>query len=87
MRKRFNPVVIVSLLLYAGSLIALLQNKNFEFGGALIVLVLFGIIFPSLAWLATRRATPLSISIHPSAREMIVLVGCIVGLSIYLISG
>jgi membrane protease YdiL (CAAX protease family) len=86
-RNYFNPVVIVGVVLYALSLVLLVQNGNFEIGGALIVLALFGIIFPGLAWLATRRATPLSISLHPSAREMIVLAGCIVGLSIYLISG
>src|SRR5262249_31443230 len=65
----------------------LLRNRNFEPGGAVIVLVLFGIIFPALAWLATFRAVPLSVSVHPSAREMLVLVGCIMALSIYLIGG
>ena len=87
MRKHFNPVAIGGLLLYVASFAILLRNKNFEPGGALIVLVLFGIIFPGLAWLATLRAVPLSISIHPTAREMLVLVACIVALSVYLIGG
>src|SRR5262249_14516845 len=87
MRKHFNPVAIGGLLLYVTSFAILLRNKNFEPGGALIVLVLFGIIFPGLAWLATLRAVPLSISIHPTAREMLVLVACIVALSVYLIGG
>jgi membrane protease YdiL (CAAX protease family) len=69
-RKYFNPVAIGGLVLYATSFTLLLQNKDFESGGALIVLVLFGIIFPALAWLATLRAVPLSISVHPTAREM-----------------
>jgi len=86
-RKRFNPVAIGGLLLYASSFAVLLRNKNFEPGGALIVLVLFGIIFPALAWLATLRAVPLSISVHPNAREMLVLVACIVALSVYLVGG
>jgi CAAX protease family protein len=86
-RKHFNPVVIGGLILYAGSFAALLRNKNFEPGGAMIVLALFGILLPSLAWLATKRAVPLAIAIHPSAREMIVLAGCIIALSIYLIGG
>ncbi len=86
-RKRFNPVAIGGLLLYASSFAVLLRNKNFELGGALIVLVLFGIIFPALAWLATLRAVPLSISVHPNAREMLVLVACIVALSVYLVGG
>jgi len=87
MRKYLNPIVIVGLLVYAGSFGVLLQNKNFEQASAVIVLALFGIIFPALAWLATRRAVPLSIAVRPGAGEMIVLLGCIVLLSIYLISG
>ncbi len=74
-------------MIYAGSFTVLLRNRNFEPGDALIVLVLFGIIFPALAWLATLRAVPLSISVHPTAREMLVLVACMVALSIYLIGG
>ena len=87
MRKHFNQVAIGGLILYAASFAVLLRNKNFEPGGALIVLVLFGIIFPALTWLATLRAVPLSISVHPTAREMLVLVACIVALSLYLIGG
>jgi len=87
MRKYLNPIVIAGLLLYVLSFAVLLQNKNFGPAGAVIVLVLLGIIFPALAWLATRRAVPLPIAVRPGAGEMIVLVGCIVALSIYLISG
>jgi len=85
--EHLNRTVIVGLILYAAGLAVLWQNKNFEPGGALIVLVLFGLIFPSLAWLATIRAVPLSISVRPSGREMLVLAGFIVALSIYLIGG
>jgi membrane protease YdiL (CAAX protease family) len=87
MRKHFNPVAIGGLVLYGASFALLLRNRNFEPGGALIVLLLFGIIFPALTWLATIRAVPLSISVHPTAREMLVLVACIVGLSLYLVGG
>ena len=87
MRKHFNPVAIGGLVLYGASFAILLRNRNFEPGGAFIVLVLFGIIFPALAWLATIHAVPLSISVHPTAREMLVLVACIVGLSLYLVGG
>jgi membrane protease YdiL (CAAX protease family) len=86
-RKYFNPVAIVGLLLYVASFAVLLRNRNFEPGGALIVLVLFGIIFPALAWLATLRAVPLSILVHPTPREMLVLVACVVALSAYLVGG
>jgi CAAX protease family protein len=86
-RKHFNLVAIGGLMLYAGSFAVLLENRNFEPGDALIVLVLFGIIFPALAWLATLRAVPLSIAVHVTAREMFVMVACVVALSIYLIGG
>src|SRR4030095_6287132 len=87
MRKHFNPVAIGVLILYGASFTLLLRNNNFEPGGALIVLVLFGIIFPALAWLTTIRAVPLLISVHPTPREMLVLVACIVVLSAYLVGG
>lgn len=82
-----NRAVVVGLILYAAGLAVLLQDKNFELGGALVVLVFFGLIFPALAWLATIRAVPLSISVQQNRREMLVLAGFIVVLSIYLISG
>lgn len=85
--EHLNRAVVVGLILYAAGLAVLLQNKNFELGGALVVLVLFGLIFPALAWLATIRAVPLSISVQQNGREMLVLAGFIVVLSIYLISG
>jgi membrane protease YdiL (CAAX protease family) len=82
-----NRTAIVGLILYAAGLAVLLQNRDFELGGALIVLVLFGLIFPALAWLATIRAVPWSISVRASGREMLVLGVFILALSIYLIGG
>ena len=82
-----NWASVIWAILYLGGLFVLSQNRNFEFGGALIVLVIFGLIFPALAWLVTIRASPLSISIHPTAREMIVVLGFIIALSVYLIGG
>jgi len=87
MTKHFNSAAATGLLLYVSSLAVLLRNKNFELGAALIVLVLFGIIFPALAWFATIGAVPLSISVRPSPCEMLVLVACIIALSIYLVGG
>ena len=85
--EHLNRTVVVGLILYAVGLAVLWQNKNFETGGALIVLVLFGLVFPALAWLATIRAVPLSISGRRSGCELLVLAGFIVGLSIYLVGG
>jgi membrane protease YdiL (CAAX protease family) len=87
MRKHFNPIVAFGLLLYASSFVVLLHNKEFQPGDAIIVLVLFGMIFPALAWLATLRAVPLSASVRSSPREMLVLAGLIIALSIYLVGG
>jgi membrane protease YdiL (CAAX protease family) len=82
-----NLILIGGLLLYACAFAILLRNKNFEVAGALIVLVVFGIVLPAIAWIATRRAIPLSISIKPSKSELIVLIGYIIALSFYLIGG
>jgi CAAX protease family protein len=54
---------------------------------ALFVLIVFGIVFPLIAWIATRRAIPLSISVKPSKYELTLLIGYIIVLSVYLIGG
>lgn len=82
-----NFILIAGLLLYCGGFAVLLGNKNFEVAGALVVLVVFGIVLPLIAWIATRSAIPLSISIKPGASELIVLSGYIIVLSLYLIGG
>ena len=51
------------------------------------MLIVFGIVFPLIAWIATRRAIPLSISVTPSKSQLIVLIGYVVVLSVYLVGG
>ena len=80
-----NFILIAGLLLYCGAFAVLLGNKNFEVAGALVVLVVFGMVLPFIAWIATRSAIPLSVSIKPSGSELIVLSGYIIALSLYLI--
>lgn len=82
-----NRAVITGLILYGGAVGVLLRNKSFDATGAVIVLVLFGVVLPGLAWIATRHAVPLSISVRPSTSELIVLAGYIIALSLYLIGG
>jgi len=82
-----NFILISGLILYCGAFAVLLGNKNFEVAGALVVLVVFGTVLPLIAWIATRSAIPLSISINPGASELIVLSGYIIALSLYLIGG
>ena len=85
--SRRNFILIAGLLLYCGAFALLLGNKSFEVSGAVIVLVVFGIALPLIAWITTRHAIPLSISIHSGARELIVLIAYVVALSLYLIGG
>jgi len=82
-----NFILIAGLLLYCGAFAVLLGNKNFEVAGALFVLVVFGMVLPFIAWITSRHAIPLSISIQPGRSELIVLSGYIIALSLYLIGG
>jgi len=82
-----NRVLIGSLILYVCALAFLLRNKSFDATGAMLVLIVFGIVFPLIAWIATRRAIPLSISVRPSKSQLIVLIAYIVALSLYLVGG
>jgi membrane protease YdiL (CAAX protease family) len=82
-----NPILIGGLLLYACAFAVLLGNKSFEIAGAVVVLIVFGFVLPLIAWIATRNVIPLSISVHVRSSELIVLCGCIIALSLYLIGG
>jgi membrane protease YdiL (CAAX protease family) len=82
-----NFILIAGLLLYACAFVVLLGNKNFEVAGALVVLIVFGIVLPLIAWIATRSAIPLSVSIQSGAPELIVLIAYVVAVSLYLIGG
>ena len=87
--QRFSPVRIlaIGLILYGCAFAILLRNRSFEPAEAIVVLVLFGGVFPLLAWAATLRAVPLSISVRSSASALIALTGYVILLSLYLIGG
>ncbi len=87
LRLARNPILISGLILYACAFAILLRKKSFDATGAVVVLIVFGIAFPLVAWIATRRALPLSISVKPSKSQLIVLIGYITVLSVYLIGG
>jgi membrane protease YdiL (CAAX protease family) len=82
-----NHILIGGLILYACAFAVLLRNKSFGAGDAVVVLIVFGIAFPLIAWVATRRAFPFSISIHPSTSELVVLIVYVLALSFYLVGG
>jgi len=78
--QRFSPVRILAtgLILYACAFASLLRNKSFEPAEAIIVLVVFGGVFPLLAWAATLRAVPLSVAVKPSTTALIALTGYVI---------
>ncbi len=82
-----NFILTAGLLLYCAAFAILLGNKSFDIAGGGVVLVVFGIVLPLIAWIASRHAIPLSISIQPGASELIVLTGYVIALSLYLIGG
>src|SRR5437762_2687559 len=86
-RFALNRIFIGGFILYACAFAVLLRNKSFDAAGAVVVLIVFGTVFPLIAWIATRRAIPLSISVKPSKSQLIVLIGYIIVLSVYLVGG
>jgi membrane protease YdiL (CAAX protease family) len=82
-----NFILIAGLLLYCGAFATLLGNRSFDAVSAVVVLVVFGIVLPVIAWATTRHVIPLSISIQSGAPEVIVLIAYVVAVSLYLIGG
>ena len=82
-----NPILIGGLILYACAFAVLLRNESFDAGGAIVVLIIFGIVLPLMAWVATRRAIELSIFVTPGKSQLIVLIGYIIVSSVYLVGG
>ena len=82
-----SRVFLLGTALYLLSLFILGQNPEFSLADAVLELLIFGVGFSLLAWLSTRRATPLILALHPTSREMIGLVIYVLLLSIYLVFG
>ncbi len=82
-----NRWFIFAIVLYIGSLFVLSRRTEFSISEALIELIIFGIAFPLLAWLATIRARPLTIRVHPIGAEMLALLAYVLALSVYLAFG
>jgi membrane protease YdiL (CAAX protease family) len=82
-----NFVLIAGLLLYCGAFAILFSNKDFDTTGAVVVLIVFGMVLPFMAWLTTRHAIPLSISMQSGAPELLVLIAYVVAVSLYLVGG
>lgn len=82
-----NPWALAGIAAYGASLALLWRNKTFGREDAIAELILFGFLFPLLAWLGTLRARPLELFVRRSAGEMIVLAFCLLLVALYLIWG
>jgi uncharacterized protein len=72
---------------YGVSLAILWRNKTFAPEDAIVMLVIFGLVFPLLAWVTTLRAQPLTLTVHQSAGEMWLLLACLIGVIVFLVWG
>jgi membrane protease YdiL (CAAX protease family) len=82
-----NTWVLLGLAAYGTSLGLLWRNPNFDHGDAIAELIIFGIVFPVLAWLTTWRARPLVLTVRRNPVEMWLLFACLIGVTLYLIWG
>lgn len=82
-----NFWVLLGIAAYGISLAVLWQNKSFAPEDAIVELVIFGLAFPLLAWVATLRARPLTLTVHRSAAEMWLLIAGLIGVTLYLVWG
>ena len=82
-----NVWVLVGIATFAVSLTTLWRHPNFGRQDAVGGLVIFGIIFPLLAWVTTLRARPLTLPERRSSGEMWLLFACLIGVTLYLIWG
>jgi membrane protease YdiL (CAAX protease family) len=82
-----NAWVLLGIAAYCASLALLWQNKSFGRADAMIEFIIFGIVFPLLAWVMTFRARPLQLEVRRSAGEIWLLCACLIGVTVYLIWG
>jgi membrane protease YdiL (CAAX protease family) len=82
-----NGWVLAGIAAYGASLALLWPNKSFGHGDAIAELLIFGVAFPVVAWLATLRATPLVVTRHRNIGEIWLLFVCLALVSLYLIWG
>lgn len=71
------------LAFYGLALFILSRSPESSLGNALALFVIFGLAFPFLAWLGTRRARLLPSTVHPTGAEMLTLTAYLIALSLY----
>ena len=87
MRRLLNAGLLVFAVLYAASFALLARDPEFSAGDTLFELILFGLVFPGLAWLTTLCSQKLETRSERSAAELLLVVALLLGLGVYLING
>ncbi len=82
-----NVWALLGMAAFAVSLAILWRHPNFGREEAIGGLIIFGIIFPLLAWVTTLRARPLELPERRSSGELWLLLGCLIVVTLYLIWG
>ena len=82
-----NVWVLAGLVAFGASLALLWRNPGFGRQDTLGGIIIFGIIFPLIAWAATARTRPLPIAERRSGGEMALLFVCLAIVTLYLIWG
>ena len=82
-----NPWALIGLLAYALSVVILWRDNTFAPEEAIVMLIIFGFLLPSIAWVTTLRARPLTLSVQRNAGELCLLLACLIGVSLFLVSG
>ncbi|HEY2124183.1 MAG TPA: hypothetical protein VGG94_01870, partial [Chthoniobacterales bacterium] len=87
--RRFvlNPGVILAVVLYFTGLAALSHRQDFEVADAMIELAFFGLLLPVMAWATTRRCPAPVITAQRRGCEVLLVLGLIIFVAVYLISG
>ena len=79
--------MLLGLAAFTASLAILWRHPNFGREDAIGGLIIFGIIFPLLAWVTTLRARPLELPERRSSGELGLLFACLIVVTLYLIWG
>jgi len=82
-----NVWALLGVAAFALSLAILWRHPNFGREEAVGGLIIFGIIFPVLAWVTTLRARPLELPERRSSGELWLLLSCLIVVTLYLIWG
>src|SRR5689334_20132863 len=82
-----NPWTLIGIAAYLISVIILSRNKTFAPEDAIVVLVIFGIILPVIAWVTTLRVQPIALVIQRNLAEMWLLLACLLFVTLFLVWG